>query len=155
MALKFIAPNEIGQAFSQTISGVLPQIVQGSIASSAAVVTTQMQGLAIYFTPQSSTRVKLFINGQVVPAATTVWALVPCYGTGTAPTNAAAAAGTAVVGYGATGIAPTGTAGVSFATTSIITGLTPGTTYWFDLKNTFTASTMGVVSKLTYFIEEV
>jgi len=154
MALKFIAPNELSSVVSQGIGGVFPQISQTTVASSSAVATTQMQGLAVYFTPLNSTRVKLTITGQIAPAATTVWNVYPSYGTGTAPANAAATAGTQLT-YGAGGTAATGAQVDSFSTFNVISGLTVGTVYWFDLETVFSASTMGALTKLTIIVEEV
>ena len=155
MATKtFFSPNEIGTFVAANVNGTLPQMAQTTVASSSAVATTQMQGLAVYFTPLNSTRVKLTITGQIAPAATTVWNVYPSYGTGTAPANAAATAGTQLT-YGAGGTAATGTQVDSFSTCNIITGLVVGTQYWFDLETVFSVSTMGALTKLTIVIEEV
>jgi hypothetical protein len=155
MAVKtFYTPNEIGAALAASQNGQVPQIQQVAIASSSAVATTQMQGLAIYFTPLNSSRVKLVITGQIAPAATTVWNVYPSYGTGTAPANAAATAGTQLT-YGAGGTAATGTQVDSFSTYNVITGLSVGTTYWFDLETVFSVSTMGALTKLTIVIGEI
>ncbi len=153
-ATNFTAPNELGGRFASSVGGITPQILQTTISSSSAVTTTQMQGLAVYFTPQVSTRVKLSITGQIAPAATTVWNVYPSYGTGTAPTNGSATAGTQLT-YGAGGTAATGTQVDSFSTYNVITGLIVGTTYWFDLETVFSASTMGALTKMTIVLQEV
>jgi len=66
----FYAPNEVGAFFEAENNSTVPQILQTVIASSSAV------------------------TGHIVPAATTVWNLYPSYGTGTAPSNGGATAGT-------------------------------------------------------------
>ena len=154
MTKTFFTPNEIGAALAAQQNGTLPQILITTGSSSAAVTTTQMQGLALYFTPLQSTRVKWAFTAQIAPAATTVWNVYPSYGTGTAPTNGAATAGTQLT-YGAGGTAPTGTQVDPFNFVVVIEGLIPGTTYWFDLETVFTTSTMGAITKYTSILEEV
>jgi|SRR5208282_469067 len=150
----FYAPNEVGAFLAAETNGQVPQILQTVIASSAAVTTTQMQGFAIYFVPINSTRVRWTVTGQIVPAATTVWNLYPSYGTGTAPSNGGATAGTQLT-YGAGGTAPTGPGVASFSFDVVITGLSPGTQYWFDVENVFSTSTMGAITKITSLIVEI
>ena len=54
------------------------------------------------------------------------------YGTGTAPVNGASPAGT-VVGALMQATSITSNASVPISMSNIITGLTPGTAYWFDI----------------------
>ena len=155
MAVKtFYSPNEVGAVVAAYGNGTLPQIQQQTFATISNQATTTMSGMAIYFTPGSSSRVKWVVTGQAVPAATTVWNLYPSYGTGTAPTAGSATAGTQLT-YGAGGTAPTGPGIASFAFAVIFTGLTPGTTYWFDLEQVFSVSTMGALTKVTSILEEI
>ena len=153
-ARTFYTPNEVGANLAAYGNGTLPQIQQTTFATISNQATTTMSGMAIYFTPQNSTRVKWVVTGQAVPAATTVWNLYPSYGTGTAPTAGAATAGTQLT-YGAGGTAPTGPGIASFSFAVIFTGLTQGTTYWFDLEQVFSVSTMGALTKVTSIIEEI
>ena len=154
MSIPFVAPNELGQKFAQSIGGIVPQVLQTTVASVAAVgATTQMAGLAIYFTPLNSTRVKLLLTGTASSVNGTVWQLVPSYGTGTAPTINAATAGTQVQ-YGAKATSLTA-APVPFTAVCIINGLTVGTKYWFDLEAVFTVSTMPLLTNITAVIEEI
>jgi hypothetical protein len=152
--IPFVAPNEVGQRFAQSIGGIVPQILTTSIASAAAVsATTEMEGLGVYFTPLYSTRVKVFVTLTVAVINGTVWQLVPSYGTGTAPTASAALAGTQV-GYGAKATSLTA-APMAASTITVIGGLTQGVQYWFDLEAIFSVSTMPALSNITVIIEEV
>ncbi len=155
MSIKtFYSPNELGAFVAANTDGTLPQIQVTVGASSTAVASTQMQGLGLYFTPINSSRVKWSFTGQLAPAATTVWNLYPSYGTGTGPSNGGATAGTQLT-YGAGGTAPTGPGVASFSFVVIFNGLSPGTTYWFDLENVFSVSTMGALTKWISVLEEV
>src|SRR5208337_1203786 len=150
----FYAPNEVGSRLAAAQNGTLPQLQQTVFSSITNQATTTMLGMAIYFTPINSTRVRWTLTGQAVPAATTVWNLYPSYGTGTAPSAGGATAGTQLT-YGAGGTAPTGPGVASFSFDVVITGLTPGTTYWFDLEEVFSVSTMGALTKVTSLLVEV
>ncbi len=155
MATKtFYAPNEIGANLAASENGTVQQISMTTFATLANQATTTMLGMATYFTPVNSTRVKWVVSGQATPAATTVWNVYPSYGTGTAPTAGAATAGTQLT-YGAGGTAPTGPGVTPFSFTVIITGLVPGTKYWFDLEEVFSVSTMGNLTNVTSVIEEI
>ena len=150
----FTAPNELGSRFAASVQGVTPQVLVNTFSSISNQATTTMLGMAQYFTPINSTRVKWTCSGQAVPAATTAWNVYPSYGTGTAPTAGAATAVTQVT-YGAGGTAPTGPGVAPFNFVVIISGLVPGTAYWFDLEEVFSVSTMGALTKVTSVIEEI
>lgn len=95
--------------------------------------TMVMMGLAGAITPTSSGRVYFQISGDVAQSTTAdgaKWQL--SYGTGSAPANAAALAGTQV-GSNPTMTFLTGLLKVPFCSQAIITGLTPGTAYWLDI----------------------
>lgn len=89
-------------------------------------------GTSCNLTPVYSTRVKVDFNFTIQSTGTTAQNSVLKFGTGTAPTNGAAATGTSV---GNTRNVTVGIAGAPIPITQggIITGLTPGTAYWFDL----------------------
>lgn len=96
--------------------------------SSAAGV---MMGLAGSITPVIGSKVVVMITGDVKAGATQTAGMQIRYGTGTAPTNAAALTGTAV----GNPVAMIGTIAGQWAMTchAIISGLTPGTAYWLDI----------------------
>ena len=89
-------------------------------------------GTTCVFTP-TYTRVFVTFNGDASNSTLLDGVSVRgYYGTGTAPANAAAASGTAFSVY-KTYTSATAAARVGFAISSVITGLTPATAYWFDL----------------------
>lgn len=100
--------------------------------------TGVMAGLAKTFTPQASGRILIIISGQATNnTGDNGFKYDLRYGTGNAPANAAALTGTQV------GSTISGSSVASSTTTAIpimpfihqgvVTGLTPGTTYWIDL----------------------
>jgi hypothetical protein len=129
---------------------------QVSAPTAPANTTTYfMQGLAGAITPKTTGTVIMTISGTVVdPSGTAagngiIYQL--SYGTGTAPTNAAALTGTQV-GSTQTYTNPTtiiaADTNVPFSTQAVVTGLTVGTAYWIDLaaKSVATASSMGLAN---------
>ena len=85
-------------------------------------------------------------------AATDAVQLKPSYGTGTAPTNGQATAGTQV-GTGVNITLPTGPGTLPFWTECIITGLVLGTPVWFDLEAIFAAGTLVVSNVVAIAME--
>jgi hypothetical protein len=100
--------------------------------------TGVMAGLAKSFTPTVGTRALIIVSGQATNNTGDAGFKYDLrYGTGAAPANAAALTGTQI-GSTITGsaVASGSTNGVPimpFITHGVITGLTPGTAYWFDL----------------------
>ncbi len=86
-------------------------------------------GSTCKITPVFSGRLHLGIHAQFANAATSQGTMSPRWGTGAAPANAAALTGT-VVETSIVGIS--GGIGSNIRTEGIVTGLTPGTQYWFD-----------------------
>jgi hypothetical protein len=106
-----------------------------SVAAPAGTNSTTfvMQGLDLSVTATVSTRLLLSVSGNVANSLNngeTDLQLV--YGTGTPPANGAAMTGTPI-GAQMRYEASTGGSLAPFAKTIIITGLTLGTTYWFDV----------------------
>lgn len=113
---------------SSTFSNTLSNPVSGS---SGAVLMMGF-GASVTLTPSYSTRVQVMFYGSVSNSSIQ-GNLVQCrFGTGAAPANGAGATGTTVGNNQATSSAAAN-AFCTVATGGIITGLTPGTTYWFDL----------------------
>lgn len=90
-------------------------------------------GLALYFTPRSSGNVIIRMSGTLLNdnAGRGVLRLM-MYGTGTAPSAGAIATGTRI-GPNRTVYSTAVAAHVGFTSEVIVTGLTPGVTYWADL----------------------
>lgn len=99
-----------------------------------------MQGLGKLLTPTTTGRVLVTVsgytfNGTNVTAGAGI-AYHINYGTGSAPVNGAAVTGTTINQTQASGNSTTTTSGdniMPFSTTAFVTGLTIGTTYWFDI----------------------
>jgi len=102
-------------------------------------ITTSATGVMIGYgatcklTPSWSSRIEARFQGDLINSATTNSSTTSMYfGTSTAPTSPSAITGTLVnkgVNVVASGTAPT----VPFSLDGFVTGLTSGTTYWFDL----------------------
>jgi len=151
-AINFIAPgsntNAVltsnGASAQPTFqANIVPRVASLQTSPSNPTGTTstaafKMMGLGSTWklTPTAYTVVRVTIDGQCTNNTNGdgVQILV-AYGTGTAPANAAAASGT-TVGSTITWTALTSllTNGVPFAKDVIITGLSAGTAYWFDIQ---------------------
>jgi len=89
-------------------------------------------GVTARFTPNSTGTIAINLTCAVgATAASTDVTVSPRYGTMTAPTNSAPVTGTRF-GLGADALIRPATSS-AFACTDVITGLFPGTAYWFDV----------------------
>ena len=122
---------------------------EATISATAAATSTftntsfAMSGLGATYTltPVYSSRVHFTIYGNTSNAtANDNVQLIFNYGSGTAPGFGAGVVGTQV-GTTVTGTSSTANARVPFSITGIITGLSHGTAYWFDLQNAVNAGT--------------
>lgn len=96
-------------------------------------LTQVMSGLAVYFTPRITGRVQVTVQLQGGNNTLADGALAQVrHGTGTAPTNGAAATGTAD-GKSQQNISPAAANILPINLDVEIEGLVLGTTYWFDL----------------------
>ena len=105
-----------------------------SLPSATASTTGVMAGFgsSCAMTPAFGTRVAVNIEGTTSPNVANIVSLLMKFGTGTAPTALAAATGTSV-GSTVQAQSATNAANLPFHLSAVITGLTPGTAYWFDL----------------------
>lgn len=119
------------------VSGT-PGSVQGapanpSATSSGTLVMMGMGGTCA-ITPNRSGKVLFVISGDVQNTTANSGSLYQIrYGTGTAPSNAAALTGTAASAQGGPNIPNASGNAVPFSTQGTVTGLTVGVLYWFDL----------------------
>lgn len=118
-----------------TLASSTIQVNTGSPAATASATGVMMGlGASAVLTPSYSSRVFFnfqgALNGNTAAAQLNVGAR---FGTGTAPVNAAALTGTLVSSVPAQINASAPNFLFPFRAGGIITGLTPGTTYWFDL----------------------
>jgi hypothetical protein len=89
-------------------------------------------GSTCKITPVISSRIYILFNGSMTNSTSSSQTNTQvAFGTGTAPTNGASLTGT-TVGVVQNAFMNTGTAKYTFSNGGIITGLTPGTAYWFD-----------------------
>lgn len=116
------------------VQAYVPVVAQGTPANPTGTSSTAgvMMGLAQTITPLMSGVVTVILSGDISNDTAADGAKVRLrYGTGTAPANAAAAAGTAA---GRLSHATKLLAGqkVPFSLNVVISGLTANTAYWFD-----------------------
>lgn len=115
-------------------SAVLQAAPGNPTGTSSATQIMMGLGTTCHLTPTYSSRIRIEFNGDVSNAVINASSgLQARFGTGTAPSNGAAASGTTVGPQVNSFTAGAAGANNSFAVGGIITGLTPGTAYWFDL----------------------
>ena len=128
--------------------------------ASTTSVSAVMMGLGstCLFTPASTGNVLVTVAGtQGIATGTPIAVLIGGrYGTGSAPAHGAAASGTrfgwsADVAFGPNAA----TAYTGFAVTDAITGLAPGTAYWFDLAVTSDGTNTAQLRGVTMTLAEV
>lgn len=134
----YICPLTLAAALAPISPGAFVATNKGTSASPTGTTsaTFVMMGLgsAWALTPKTYGNVRITIDGMVAQSTTADGVgLKLAYGTGTAPINGAALTCT-VVGSTLTWTALTGMLTVPFAKDFVISGLTPGTAYWFDLQ---------------------
>jgi|WetSurMetagenome_2_1015567.scaffolds.fasta_scaffold02609_10 hypothetical protein len=111
---------------------------------------TKMFGLGstLTFTPAKNGKVLFFMNFNPSGTGTAsgMSSYRPAYGTGAAPINGAAATGTVfdIAVSGSNYSASVSTPSVTHTFCWIISGLTPGTPYWFDVQGTKPSGATGV-----------
>jgi hypothetical protein len=120
----------------QSLANATLQASPANPTGTANTVSFTMAGLGstCTLTPSYSTRVLVYFGGFASNSVLNdgVEARIQ-YGSGAAPTNGATSAGTPVGPTVGITAVPIANASMSFATTAIVTGLTAGTAYWFDL----------------------
>lgn len=91
-------------------------------------------GSGASFSPHITGRALVILTGYFTSSVANNFVAVASlkYGTGTAPVHGAAITGTTIAQAQAWGTSSTAGASVPFSATGIVTGLTIGTTYWFD-----------------------
>jgi len=151
--LLFAAP--VAGKWYVNLAAVTPAVAQSSPSAPTAPSSTStyaMQGLAGAITPLRSGTVLVTVSGYAIGSSTTAndgILLQLSYGTGAAPSNAGALAGTQVgtiMEYTNPVTVVAADIHAPFSTQAVITGLTPGTAYWLDLaaKSVSTNSTVGI-----------
>ena len=131
------------------------------LSTTSGTLVTMGLGSTVRFTPNSTGKIEINFTCEVgVAGASTNVTAGPRYGTMTTPTNGAAVTGTRF-GLGADALIRPATSSASsavstFACTDVITGLTPGTTYWFDVAiGTSNPSNAAFIQNVSMSINEV
>lgn len=130
---------------------------QTSAAPTGNVSTTaKMMGLAFAFTPDSTGRVLVVFAGMCFnsTAIGSGTSITGKFGTGTAPVNGAASAGT-TFGIQQRFIASTVAGKQGFTCMAIISGLVAGTAYWFDLEVVAVTSGGASVQDVQFIATEI
>lgn len=122
--------------------------------TSATAVMMGMGVTTARLAPTSSTRLHVTFDGNCLNTSVgSLGTITFKYGTGAGPANGAALTGTTVGG-----VVSYGNGGAvyqpPFSITRIITGLTPGTTYWFDLAVSATGGT-STLTNVTCTVVEI
>ncbi len=119
-----------------------------------ASTTPVMAGLGVLYTPSLTGRVKVTIQATIAnDTANDGGDVQISFGTGPAPANAAALAGSQA-GAVAQSISPTAKAAYTVTAFAVMTGLMVGTQYWFDLAYSSIGGGNATVSDVTILIEE-
>lgn len=124
--------------------------------SGTTSATAIMMGLGASWilTPVFSGRIRIIVNGRTSNTfATGSTSVQAYYNTGTAPANGDAVTGT-LSGRGANNVDVLGSTAQAFAFTTVVTGLTIGATYWFDLALSSAGGGTASVAGLTVSTEE-
>lgn len=111
--------------------------LQGTVASPTGTTsaTQVMMGLGAtcHITPVYSSRVHLTISGFMSGLSPVLGTLSLMFGTGTAPANGVSSTGTQT-GSNLSAVPNATSTSMPYSKTVVLTGLTPGTAYWFDFK---------------------
>jgi hypothetical protein len=141
-----------------TVAWIGGNVLEASPTAPAGTTSTTgvMMGLGstCKITPAVTGRVEITFSGSGSNSTSlAIWQLSAQFGTGAAPANAAAPAGT-LVGTTSTATAPSASGLSPFYAGGIITGLTLGTALWFDLDLLVSAGT-GTINNVHCTIREV
>lgn len=116
--------------------------------------TGVMMGLALTFTPKKTGRVKVYVSFNITNNTAGDGATAQlAYGTGTAPTNGAAVTGTAI-GQAQSAVAASASQPEGITLVAVVTGLTVGTAYWFDVILKAVTGGTASISSIMAVIEE-
>lgn len=141
---------------STVVKGSTPAVLQaGPLTPTGRTGSAVMMGCGSTFTLTTvfSTRMRVTISGNAGNNGSFNTNVGLNFGTGAAPANGAAVVGTAV-GTTVVYSAPTNTSTSPFTIDVVLTGLTVGTAYWFDL-TVSTGSGLGSVTSVCCAANEI
>lgn len=143
---------------SITIAELVPAVsttISGSAPTGTASLAPVMMGLAGSITPVFSTRVMLTINGSCTNTVLGDGGTAQLsYGTGLAPANGAALAGTQI-GSQQEWTVTAGGQLIPFSVTAIITGLTAGVPVWLDIALAAITGGVASISRVSLAVAEI
>ena len=134
--------NDIRLSLNSAVLSAQPTNPGGT--SSATPVMMGLGVTTCRFTPTYSTRVEFEIFGDVTNGAAGTVSVRIAFGTGAGPANGAAATGTTFGSVLAPSISGSSDVKV-FKNGGIVTGLSAGTTYWFDVQLSTSANTANLL----------
>jgi hypothetical protein len=136
-------PNLTGTLLSTAGQTTVFGAVANSNPTGTSSTTGVMMGLGsgYTFTPKFSTRFVVCIQGEAANTTTNIVQVTLRASTGSAPTNGAALTGSVLLSQYL--IAPTANTGYPMNIMGLVTGASPGTTYWVDLSLAVTTSGTG------------
>ncbi|MEM3845051.1 MAG: hypothetical protein QXU98_05060 [Candidatus Parvarchaeota archaeon] len=144
--------EDIINAFLHNIKA---QVSSPSNPSGTTSTTAVQMGLGITYTPATTGRLLVIVTGEAANNTAGDGATVQLsYGTGTAPSNGAAATGTAV-GSLLTVTSNAASQTVPFSLAYVISNLAVGNSFWFDLQVAAVTGGTASVSNLTVLIIEM
>lgn len=111
--------------------------------------------LGATITPEVSGTVLVLLAGTFTDTAGDTGTVNIYYGTGTAPSQGAAATGTALLGTAGLSFRYSGTVFATISPPCVVTGLTIGTAYWFDFATKTSAGTITTEASGTVFLAEI
>ena len=131
-----MTPPSLG-CFASTGALASPAAATSSTAATVTGTTSTsaqlMAGLAFAVTPACTGNLLVTVSGDLSNGTISDGCIIQIrYGTGTAPTNGAAAAGVSV-GSPVKAISTAAAAKMPFSTSWVVSSLTVGTAYWVDL----------------------
>jgi len=135
--------NDIRLSLNSAVLSAQPSNPGGTSSGTAV-----MMGLGVTtcrFTPTYSSRVEFEIFGDVTNGAAGTVTVRIAFGTGAGPANGAAASGTTFGSVLAPSISGSSDVKV-FKNGGIVTGLTPSTTYWFDIQLSTSTNTANLLA---------
>jgi len=151
------SPNELSGAVYALQNPQATVLYTAAPTALSTLTTIQYVGLAAYFSTSHLTRVRAVITGSISGSTANKITSTTYYGTGTAPVNAA------TTGTGSTTtsalsffnpVAADELTATPFTIYAVVTGLTVGTTYWFDIGATAAGSTTATYTGVQVVIEE-
>ncbi|MEM3845588.1 MAG: hypothetical protein QXU98_07805 [Candidatus Parvarchaeota archaeon] len=136
------------------LNNIKVQVSTPSNPSGTTSTSPVQMGLGITYTPSTTGRLLIIVTGEAANNTAGDGATVQLsYGTGSSPSNGASATGTAIGSkISVTSNAASQTVPVTLG--YVLTGLTVGTSYWFDLQVAAITGGTASVSNLTVLIIE-